>query len=224
MNASSVASHSTSLLQRSSLSIRTSVAIRTVMNVIIEVIALSSIWLIFWVYWSIYAVYARRNAKSKLAGESNTRRILHVITVMAAVFITFSRFEGLAFWNRIIPSNIVIEWAGIAVTALSLSLSVWARQILGNNWSGKIRRVEGQTLIISGPYRRIRNPIYTGIICGFLGSFITMGTVSSLVGFLLVLVAYLIKIKREEKFLLIEFGAEYREYIKRSWALVPYIY
>jgi len=54
--------------------------------------------------------------------------------------------------------------------------------------------------------------------------FVFIGTMSSLAGFVLILVTYLAKINRKEKFLLAEFGEDYRDYMERSWVLVPYIY
>ncbi|WP_434509914.1 methyltransferase family protein [Desulfitobacterium sp. AusDCA] len=43
--------------------------------------------------------------------------------------------------------------------------------------------MEGQRLVRRGPYKYIRNPIYTGIVYGFLGTFITFGSLASLLGY-----------------------------------------
>jgi protein-S-isoprenylcysteine O-methyltransferase Ste14 len=196
----------------------------TGMTILYESIALGFIWLAFWFYWVASAVIARRHARALGASESNIARLIHVAVVIVAVFLMFAGFDTTSSWGRIIPVNLFIECGGMLLTLLFLSLAMWARQILGNNWSGKIRKVEGQRLITAGPYKLVRNPIYTGIVGGFLGSFIMIGTVSALVGFLVILAAYLVKIKREEKFLFIEFGDSYRQYMKHSWALIPYIY
>ena len=85
-------------------------------------------------------------------------------------------------------------------------------------------KVEGQRLIHSGPYKYIRNPIYTGIVLGFFGTFVSFGTLASLLGFCIILIAYIAKIRKEQKFLIIGFEEEYRVYIKKSWALIPYIF
>ena len=52
----------------------------------------------------------------------------------------------------------------VALTALGFALTLWARYILGSNWSGNVTIKVGHELIRSGPYRFVRHPIYTGII------------------------------------------------------------
>ncbi|WP_410777111.1 methyltransferase family protein [Ectobacillus funiculus] len=69
---------------------------------------------------------------------------------------------------------------------LSLSIAVWTRIILGRNWSGAIQKVKNQRLIRNGPYKHIRHPIYTGIVCGICGTFFIFGTLGSLVGFIII--------------------------------------
>ncbi|MFB9760342.1 methyltransferase family protein [Ectobacillus funiculus] len=44
--------------------------------------------------------------------------------------------------------------------------------MLGRNWSGAIQKVKNQRLIRNGPYKHIRHPIYTGIVCGICGIFL----------------------------------------------------
>ncbi|WP_243136638.1 methyltransferase family protein [Acetobacterium paludosum] len=70
----------------------------------------------------------------------------------------------------------------------------------------------------------IRNPIYTGIICGFFATFIIFGTLASLLAFGIILILYILKINKEQKFLLLEFGDEFDQYMKRSWALIPFLF
>jgi protein-S-isoprenylcysteine O-methyltransferase Ste14 len=111
---------------------------------------------------------------------------------------------------------------GASILLLSLSFAIWARITLGRNWSGAIQKVEEQRLIRNGPYRYIRHPIYTGFVCGFCGTFITLG--ASLLGFIIILISYIAKIIIEENFLVTEFGDEYREYMNESWALIPFIF
>ena len=69
---------------------------------------------------------------------------------------------------------------------------------------------EGHELIRSGPYRRIRHPIYTGILLAFLGTAIAIGRVAGLVAFVIVWASFWMKARREESFLAQEFGAAIR--------------
>lgn len=151
-------------------------------------------------------------------------RSVHLILVIIAYVITFFQFKNAFLWNRIIPNYGYIEYIGITILVLSLLFAILARIVLGRNWSGAIQKVKGQRLVCSGPYKYIRNPIYTAMVCGFFGTFIAFGSLTSFIGFCIILIIYIMKINREQRFLIIEFGDEYEKYIKRSWALILYIF
>ena len=50
---------------------------------------------------------------------------------------------------------------GVLVAVAGFALLQWSHRALGRNWSDQPRITQSQTLTISGPYRRIRHPIYT---------------------------------------------------------------
>ncbi|OOM78465.1 isoprenylcysteine carboxylmethyltransferase family protein [Clostridium sp. BL-8] len=182
------------------------------------------IWGIFWIYWMLAAIRTRSKVKKESSGQKSIIRGLHLLLVIISYFLTFVEFKEVFLWKTILPSHKYAGYIGIIILVLSLLFAIWARVVLGRNWSGAIQKVEGQRLVRSGPYKYIRNPIYTGVVCGFLGNFIAIGNLASLIGFCIMLVIYIIKIKREQTFLVEEFGEEYKKYIKESWALIPYIF
>lgn len=182
------------------------------------------IWTGFWVYWISAAILTRSKVKKESVGQKKTQRSLHLTFVAIAFIITFFQFRNILLYDEIIQHNPSVEYMGIIILVLSLLFAIWARIVLGRNWSGAIQKVEGQRLVCNGPYKYIRNPIYTGIVCGFFGTFITFGTLASLVGFIIILFSYIIKIKREQKFLIEEFGYKYKKYIASSWALIPFVF
>ena len=114
--------------------------------------------------------------------------------------------------------------AGIAAQALSLALMIWSRRHLGRNWSGEISKKENHELVRSGPYRALRHPIYTGMLGMYLGTAMVAGRLHALLGFVLAAIAYVGKIPMEEKNMRELFGADYDEYARKSWALVPPIF
>jgi len=182
------------------------------------------LWDAFWIYWILAAIYTRLKVKKETNGQKFMQRSIHLTFVVIAFIMTFFQFKNVFLYNEILPHNPPIEYIGMMILILSLLFAIWARITLGKNWSGAIQKVEGQRLIHSGPYRYIRNPIYTGIVFGFFGTFVSFGTLGSLLGFCIILIAYIAKINKEQKFLIIEFEEEYRVYIKESWALIPYIF
>lgn len=189
-----------------------------------RITAIIYIWSAFWFYWILSAVKTRLEVKKESSRQQSSQRAIHLTLILIAFFITFFRFKSSSLWNKIIPYYASVEYIGIIVLIISLLFAIWARIVLGSNWSGAIQKVKGQRLVCQGPYKYIRNPIYTGIVCGFLGTVIAFRTLASLLGFFIILVAYIVKINKEQKFLIMEFGEEYKEYIKKSWALIPYIF
>jgi protein-S-isoprenylcysteine O-methyltransferase Ste14 len=69
-----------------------------------------------------------------------------------------------------------------------------------------------------------RHPLYTGFLTACLGTTITASTGDALIGFAVILIAFLIKMRREETLLIGEFGEEYVQFRKEVPALVPMLY
>ena len=111
--------------------------------------------------------------------------------------------------------------AGLAVEAIGLFLTIWARRHLGRNWSGEITIKVDHQLIRSGPYKLLRHPIYTGLLTMYAGIAIVTGEWLAIIGFAMVAFAYWRKIRLEEANLKIAFGAEYDAYRRATWALLP---
>ena len=86
-----------------------------------------------------------------------------------------------------------------------------------------VRIVEGQHLVRSGPYRLVRNPIYSGIVLAVLGAALVRGTIGALVGVMVVVLALWLKARMEERFLLAEFGEENAAYQREVKFLIPFI-
>ena len=78
--------------------------------------------------------------------------------------------------------------------------------------------------ITKGPYKLIRNPMYSGLILFFSANIISDFSFFSLAVFTILIVVFLVKITMEEDFLSDKFCAKYVKYKKITYRLVPYIY
>ena len=110
---------------------------------------------------------------------------------------------------------------GLAVETAGLFLAIWARRALGRNWSGEISIKFEHELIRIGPYRKLRHPIYTGLLAMYAGAALVTGEWLAIIGLAMALLAYGRKIGLEEVNLNAAFGAEYEAYRRESWALLP---
>jgi protein-S-isoprenylcysteine O-methyltransferase Ste14 len=112
---------------------------------------------------------------------------------------------------------------GTVVCVLGLAVALWSRRTLAGNWSATVTFKQGHELVQAGPYRFVRHPFYTGILLMILGSVIGAGRLQSWLGFLIVCVGFLIKLKQEESLMLRHFPDEYPAYRTRVKALVPFL-
>lgn len=174
-----------------------------------------------WALWFIYWTIAARGAAVSRWKESLLGRAQHLVPLYFAFYLIFGSTWGPTKFLRehVLPE--VLGWPGFAIVLAGLLYSVWARVHLGKYWSGIITLKEGHRLIRTGPYRKIRHPIYTGLIIGTFGAVIAQGRLSGLVAFVIVVAAFVFKLKREEKLLREQFGAEYEQYHQESSALFP---
>ena len=152
-----------------------------------------------------------------------------VVLVSAAQLLTFWPYSGWpaatapAFeFPRVLPAAPFFVPLGLALEVGGLWLAIWARRHLGRNWSGAVSVKVDHELVESGPYRRIRHPIYTGLIAMYLGAALVSARLQGPLAIALISIAYARKIGLEEQNLSRVFGPAFDEYRRRSWALVPW--
>jgi len=123
----------------------------------------------------------------------------------------------------------LVEW-GIAVLTVAIAAaSAWlvnaAARHLGKQWALAARLVEGHTLIQDGPYRFVRNPIYTGMLGLLVATGLAVtGRIPLLLAIMLFVAGTGIRIQSEERLLRQAFGSEFEEYARKVPALIPGIY
>ncbi|MBI3554444.1 MAG: hypothetical protein HY077_18260 [Elusimicrobia bacterium] len=177
-----------------------------------------------WAAWLFYWWLAGRSVEKAEKTESLLSRALHLGILACAFLFLFSDQLRVGFMGRrIIPEALFIEAVGLGLTTAGLLLCVWARVHLGRFWSGEVQLKEGHRLIASGPYAFVRHPIYTGFLLAVCGSAVTLGEVRGLLILAATIAAYARKIRLEEELLNSRFGAEYDQYERRTWALLPFV-
>ncbi|HXW74825.1 MAG TPA: isoprenylcysteine carboxylmethyltransferase family protein [Steroidobacteraceae bacterium] len=176
-----------------------------------------------WAAWALYWAVTALNAKSTQRRESPASRAAHVIPLLVGgLLIGWHSVTWPALAARLWPRSFAIYCLGVVLLAAGLGFAVWARMHLGRNWSGTVTIKEGHELIRSGPYALVRHPIYTGILAALLGTAIASGTVHAALGFFVIAVALLRKMRIEEAFLSETFPDEYPRYRAQLPALIPF--
>ena len=172
-------------------------------------------WLLFWL------ISARGNKRTV------TRAIpLWRFIVLAAVLVGWLGWRRFPeyFEQRLLPPAAAWGYIGLVLTACGLGFTIWARRVLGTNWSAMPTIKKDHELIQRGPYRFVRHPIYTGLLLAVFGSCLPQGRVGSLFVVGMVAVLLIVKLKAEEALLVREFPDAYPQYRRRVKALVPFLY
>ena len=114
-----------------------------------------------------------------------------------------------------------LRWTGVALGAVSFVLYVWSQALLGKEWSPHLQMREKHHLVTTGPYARIRHPIYLALI-GFLTGIALVTADWFFIGLLVVSIVVLaLRIPKEEQMMIEEFGEEYKAYVQRTGGLLP---
>ena len=176
-----------------------------------------------WLSWAVYWVWASRHAKPIERRESIGSRLLHVLPLLLAVGLLWSKRIPVALLNeRLFPWAPWEFWIAALITAAGLLFTVWARVYLGRNWSGVVTIKQGHELIDAGPYALVRHPIYTGLLVAFIGSAVARGEWRGLLAVLIAWAALWRKLRLEERWMTERFGEQYVAYCQRVPALVPF--
>ena len=177
-------------------------------------------WIAFVAVWLVAAVSTKRT----LYRESRAQRLRYwVLLVIAYLLLVRGRQLPSPLNLRVIPHAAPIAWAGALLCMAGLAVALWARVILGRNWSGVVTLKEGHELVEHGPYRFVRHPIYTGILTMFFATALVQGHVAGFAGVLLMFASFWIKLGREEKLMLQQFPERYAAYQHRAKRIIPFV-
>ena len=145
--------------------------------------------------------------------------ILAVLTlVVNTVYVVAPERVRWASW----PLPTWVRWSGLLLTMAAFGLLEWCHATLGRNWSGRVQVLKDHALVISGPYRWVRHPMYTA---GLLTNVsVLLVSANWLVGgswLAMHACQFAGRIPLEEKLMTEQFGDTYRRYMRTTGRLVP---
>jgi protein-S-isoprenylcysteine O-methyltransferase Ste14 len=175
-------------------------------------------WLSLALVWLAGLAFTKRTVRSQPAGA----RLFHLALALFGFALLSDRWFRTGWLaERFIPHLHGVPIAGFALTAAGCAFAIWARLMLGSNWSGRATVKGGHELVMSGPYALARHPIYTGLLCAIAGTALATGEWRGVVAFFVILFAFTIKMSQEERLMMQTFPDAYPLYRRRVKALVP---
>ncbi len=179
---------------------------------------------ILWFAWAVYWFVAARGVKQDRRQESALSRAGHIVPLGIAAWLLWAPvLPGRFLDGRFLPAAPATYWIGVAIVAAGLGFAIWARNVLGRNWSGVVTVKQDHELIRSGPYRYVRHPIYTGLLLAFVGSAVARGEWRGVLAVLIAFAALWRKLKLEEQWMIETFGDAYLRYRAEVRALIPFL-
>ena len=195
-------------------------------------VAFATLWIIFTINLTWVRYSARERAGKRPSGQTARReRQLHIVGL--ALFAPFW-FGGIILY-AILPSWIMFlsiplpDWFRsimIGVAALSIPFTLWGYRTLGKNWvhalePSKFLQRKSETLVTSGPYHYVRNPISLGAFTFITALALVAANWLILLPALALTTLIYMQIGKEEAMLIARFGDEYREYMERTPRFIP---
>jgi protein-S-isoprenylcysteine O-methyltransferase Ste14 len=116
------------------------------------------------------------------------------------------------------------EIAGFVLYLIGFLLMGWALISLGGNYqTGGCAPRSADSLVVAGPYRLVRHPMYTAALCISLGLACLIQSLAFFSVFCIYLVLIILLIPVEEEGLRLAYGEPYNTFRKKVKRLVPFI-
>ena len=183
------------------------------------------------VYWIGVLIQARRVRKQigrspNMIPRGTKERVLWLGWLLViAVWIGQPFFVGEKAWAfvRLCPLllHVAVMILGLALVAAGYAGTLWCYAIMGSAWRIGVNQQEKNALVTTGPFARVRHPIYALQVVMLAGALCLLPTVCSLVLLAFHLVCVWLKAADEEAYLIATHGEKYREHIARTGRLLP---
>ena len=176
-------------------------------------------WVIVAAFWAISALSVKpTKERQPLPG-----RLLYLLLTVFAVLLINGTVGGIQLNRFVFAQTPGLGIVANVMVVLGLFLSIWARAVLGTNWSARVTLKENHELIQRGPYRVVRHPIYSGLLLMILGTVLVIGRLSGFLAFCVSICGLWFKLRQEEALMAKHFPETYPQYKSTTKALIPFI-
>lgn len=132
--------------------------------------------------------------------------------------------EWMETWESVFPQSLtssLVQSVGLGCMMAGLWLFWYSHRTIGQYWVITVQLKEEHRLITHGPYRLIRNPLYTAFFLAYVGTVLALHSWVLTLMFPLFVGAYVVFAREEERMLEQAFGEEYLAYKRHSGMFLP---
>jgi protein-S-isoprenylcysteine O-methyltransferase Ste14 len=182
--------------------------------------------------WVVLVSFVRSAIQYRRTGASPVRlrdrpgsaqwwaRLVSAIGVVLAIAAPLAELAGLPpFAPLDLP---VARWGGVVLAVLGIAITVGSQAAMGGSWRADVDPDARTPLVTSGPFRLVRNPVFTGSAITIVGLALVVPNVVSLLMVVAFLAGLEIQVRLvEEPYLLRVHGDAFRAYAARTGRFVP---
>jgi protein-S-isoprenylcysteine O-methyltransferase Ste14 len=172
-------------------------------------------WIAFWIGWLVASTTAK-------AGRGNWTRFAGFRIGVIVIVLLLLRL-GVLKGHQAAVTDPLLWGIGLAAWTLGLGLAIWARLYIGRNWGMPMTRKAEPELVTTGPYHRVRHPIYSGIILAMIGTAVAINAYW-LVAVALVGGYFIYSAVMEERYMAGQFPDTYPAYKQSTKMLIPFVF
>ena len=162
--------------------------------------------------------------RSSLGGIPVPEATMMVLWGLAAsvlpLFYMFSPW--LHFANYPFEMPLALRAVGAALFVFAIWLLHRSHGDLGKQWSPTVEFADDHALVTDGVYRRVRRPMYAAhVVWGVAQALLLPNLIAGPLALILIFTTIALRIPREERAMIEEFGDAYRQYMARTGRILP---
>jgi protein-S-isoprenylcysteine O-methyltransferase Ste14 len=171
-------------------------------------------WIAFWIYWFVAAASGVKTGRTRWGRFAGFRIAILLVVLLLVRTRTFK--------GQTLTSDPWLQAIGLVIFFSGLALAIWARLYLGRNWGMPMSEKVDPDLVTTGPYRRVRHPIYSGIILAMVGTAVAVSWYW-LIAAALSGAYFIFSAVQEERYMSGQFPDTYPDYKRSTKMLIPFI-
>jgi protein-S-isoprenylcysteine O-methyltransferase Ste14 len=117
----------------------------------------------------------------------------------------------------------LVRWMGLIASLAASVFLIWVFKTIGTAGAKTIVTFDDMTLATTGPYSRVRHPMYSGLFCWsvtwllFTDNWVVAAPFAGFMVFIAI-----VRVPHEERVLVAHFGDQYRRYMARTSRFLPF--
>ena len=183
----------------------------------------SAVVLLCWLSFGVVMLRSRMAAGEKSAAKRDLRSVFGI--ALQGVGMALAWAGPFRFGWPVSRADWIAAILPAAIALGSLSLFAWSTRTMGANWSLLARTREDHSLVQTGPFALVRNPIYVALFGMMCGLAIALGHAANLIlAIPLYLAGTLMRVSIEERLLRETFGQTFDDYARRVKRFIPLVW